>query len=326
MLRLAATFLAVAAVLAPAVAAAPAAPLPADATIAGVAVGGLGPIEAKRVLKDSLAPVYEQRPVAIRVNHRDTLVMPRQAGFVIYYDWMVARAFSLAGANKPVAVPMHLGVKNAARDAAVAAVGRKYYRAPRNARVRFGVTAIRRVRARLGHGLDQALVVKRLERELRHPTTGRVVEGRVIHVRPAITTSSLRRRYPAYISVDRATHTLRVFRALRLVRTYPVAVGRAGFETPAGLRHVLYKEKNPSWTAPNRPWAYPFQGQTFPPGNPNNPLRAWFIALGDGIGIHGTSEEWTVGSSASHGCIRMHAADVEQVARLTPVGTPVLIH
>ena len=326
MLRLAATLVTVAAVLAPAVAAAPPARLPDDATIAGVAVGGLGPIEAKRVLNDSLAPVYEQRPVAIRVNHHDTLVMPSQAGFVIYYDWMVERAFSLAGANKPVTVPMHLGVKNAARDAAIAAVGRKYYRAPRNARVRFGVTAIRRVRARLGHGLDEALVVKRLERELRQPTTGRVVEGRVIHVRPAITTSSLRRRYPAYISVDRATHTLRVFRALRLVRTYPVAVGRAGFETPAGLRHVLYKEKNPSWTAPNRPWAYPFQGQTFPPGNPNNPLRAWFIALGDGIGIHGTSEEWTVGSSASHGCIRMHAADVEQVARLTPVGTPVLIH
>ena len=55
-------------------------------------------------------------------------------------------------------------------------------------------------------------------------------------------------------------------------------------------------------------------------------LRAWFIALGDGIGIHGTSEEWTVGTSASHGCIRMHASDVEQVAKLTPVGTPVLIH
>jgi lipoprotein-anchoring transpeptidase ErfK/SrfK len=152
------------------------------------------------------------------------------------------------------------------------------------------------------------------------------VAGRIIHVRPAITTASLRKRYPAYISVDRGTHTLRVFRALRLVRTYPVAVGAAGFETPAGLRHVLYKDKNPSWTAPNRPWAYPYQGQTFPPGDPRNPLRAWFIALGDGIGIHGTSEEWTVGTSASHGCLRMHAADVNEVARLTPVGTPVLIH
>ena len=300
--------------------------LPDDATIANVAVGGMGPVEATRTVKATLAPVYETRPVAIRVSHKDTLVTPGAAGFVIYYDWMVKRAFALAGAHKPVAVPLHLGVKDALRDAAVANVAKKYYRAPRNARVRFGVTAIRRIRARVGHGLDQALVVKRLEQELRQPTTGRVVAGRMVRVQPAITTASLRKRYPAYISVDRATHTLRVFRALRLVRTYPVAVGAAGFETPAGLRHVLYKDKNPSWTAPNRPWAYPYQGQTFPPGDPNNPLREWFIALGDGIGIHGTSEEWTVGSSASHGCLRMHAADVNEVARLTPVGTPVLIH
>jgi lipoprotein-anchoring transpeptidase ErfK/SrfK len=326
MRRVAATIAMLAAVMAPAASAAVPERLPDGATIANVAVGGLGPIEAGHMVRDTLAPVYEKRPIAIRVKHKDTLVMPGEAGFVIFYDWMVDRAFRLAGAGKPVAVPLKLGVRNKERDAAIAKVAKQYYRAPRDAKVRFGVKAIRRVRARMGRALDQALVLRRLEKELRRPTTGRVVAGRVIHVRPAITTASLRKRYPAYISVDRGTHTLRLFRALRLVRTYPVAVGAAGFETPAGLRHVIYKDKNPSWTAPNRPWAYPYQGQTFPPGDSRNPLRAWFIALGDGIGIHGTSEEWTVGTSASHGCIRMHASDVDQVAKLTPVGTPVLIH
>jgi lipoprotein-anchoring transpeptidase ErfK/SrfK len=326
MLRVAATVATLVAVMAPAARAATPATLPAGSTIAGVAVDGLGPAEAKGVVSDTLAPVYEKRPIAIRVNHKDTLVMPSDAGLVIYYDWMVDRAFRLAGANKPVVVPLKLGVKNKERDAAIASVAKSYYHAPRDARVRFGVTAIRRVRARMGRALDQALVLRRLEKELRQPTTGRVVEGRVIRVRPAITTASLRQRYPAYISVDRASHTLRLFRSLRLVRTYPVAVGRQGYDTPAGLRHVIYKDKDPSWTAPNSPWAYPYQGQTFPPGDPRNPLRAWFIALGDGIGIHGTSEEWSVGTDASHGCIRMHASDVDQVAKLTPVGTPVLIH
>ena len=300
--------------------------LPPDATIAGVAVGSLDAAGATQTLHDSLGPVYEARPIAIRVHHKDTLVMPAQAGLVIAYDWMVKRAFALAGAGRPVAVPMHLAVKDAKFNAAIASVAKAYYRAPRDAKVRFGVTAIRRVRAKLGRALDPKSVRKGLDTELRHPTTGRVVPGRLVHVRPAVTTAGLRKRYPAYISVDRATHKLRLFRALRLVRTFPVAVGAAGFETPAGLRHVIYKDHNPSWTAPNRPWAYPYQGQTFPPGDPNNPLREWFIALGDGIGIHGTSEEWTVGTSASHGCIRMHASDVNEVARLTPVGTPVLIH
>jgi lipoprotein-anchoring transpeptidase ErfK/SrfK len=311
---------------APAATAADSAQLPSGSTIASVDVSGMDSAAATRAVREVIAPVYENRPIAIRVNHHDTLVTPAQAGLIVEYEWMVERAFALSHAGKPVVVPLHVAVKKVKLAAAVASAAKTVYRAPRNAKVRFGITAVRRVRARMGRGLDQARVRAGLDTELRHPTTGRVVTGRVVRVRPAITTASLRRRYPAYISVDRATHTLRVFRALRLVRTYPVAVGRAGFETPPGLRHVLYKERNPSWTAPNKPWAYPYQGQTFPPGNPNNPLREWFIALGDGIGIHGTSEEWTVGSSASHGCIRMHAADVDQVAALTPVGTPVLIH
>lgn len=300
--------------------------LPDDATIANIGVGGMGPIEAERTVRGALAPVYEDRPIAIRVNHKDKLVTPAKAGMAIDYERMVKRAFAVAGEGRPVAVRLRLRVNRKTLAASVAQVARRWYRAPRNARVRFGVTAIRRIRARMGRALDEKNVRVGLEAELRHPTTGRVVPGRLLRVRPAVTTASLRRRYPVYVSVDRGTHTLRLFRALRHVRTYPVAVGAAGFETPRGLRHVVYKDKNPSWTAPNRPWAYPYQGQTFPPGDPNNPLRAWFIALGDGIGIHGTSEEWTVGTSASHGCIRMRARDVSRLAPLVPVGSPVLIH
>src|SRR5215210_7779522 len=122
MLRLAGTVAAVFALAAPTASAATAERLPDDAVIAGVAVGGLGPVEAERTVKEGLGPVYEKRPIAIRVSHRDTLVMPGDAGLVIYYDWMVDRAFALASAHKPVAVPLHLGVKNKVRDAAIAKV------------------------------------------------------------------------------------------------------------------------------------------------------------------------------------------------------------
>jgi lipoprotein-anchoring transpeptidase ErfK/SrfK len=320
------TLVALAFAAAPAYAADESKRLPDGAVIAGVAVGGQGPIGAERAVRDALGPVYEARPIAVRVSHKDTLVMPAETGMTIDYAWMVTRAFELADAGKPVDVKVRVAVARKKLAAAVASVGRRVYRSPRNATVRFGVKSIRRVRARMGRALDEKPVRVALEGELRQPTTGRVVAGKVVHVKPAVTTASLRTRYPAYVSVDRDAHVLRLFRALRLVRTYPVAVGRAGFETPRGMRHVLSKQRNPSWTAPNRPWAYPYQGQTFPPGNPNNPLRAWFIALGDGIGIHGTSEEWTVGSSASHGCIRMRANDVNNLAPLVPVGAPVRIH
>jgi lipoprotein-anchoring transpeptidase ErfK/SrfK len=300
--------------------------LPDGSIIAGVAVGGLGPVEAQKAVHDAVAPVYEDRPVAVRVSHRDTVLTPADAGLIVQYKWMVDRAFALAGAGKPVAVPLRLSVAKQKLADAVASVAKRWYSAPRNARVRFGVTAVKRVRARMGRSLDDVAVRSALDAELRTPTDARVVAGKLKRVAPAVTTAKLRRIYPAYVSVDRGTHTLRLFRALRLVRTYQVAVGAAGYETPSGLRHVIYKDRNPSWTAPNRPWAYPYQGQTFPPGDSRNPLREWFIALGDGIGIHGTSEEWTVGTSASHGCIRMRARDVNRLAPLMPVGTPVLIH
>src|SRR4051794_20027976 len=189
----------------------PAPVLPPDATIAQVPVGNLDAAGAKQAVKDTLAPVYENRPIAIRVNHHDTLVMPKRAGLQIAYDWMVKRAFALSHAHKPVAVPLHVAVKDSQRNAAIAAVARTVYRAPRNARVRFGVTAIRRVRARLGRGLDEVAARKALDQELRRPTTGRVVAGRMVSIRPAVTTASLRSRYPAYVSVDKGSHTLRLF-------------------------------------------------------------------------------------------------------------------
>jgi L,D-transpeptidase catalytic domain len=125
--------------------------------------------------------------------------------------------------------------------------------------------------------------------------------------------------------LGRLRDQLREDERLRLVRTYPIAVGAAGYDTPSGLRHVVYKESNPPWQAPNRPWAGDLAGQTIPYGDPNNPIKSRFIGLGQGIGIHGTAENWSIGGRASHGCIRMRVPDVEALYEEVPVGTPVLI-
>src|SRR5437763_2816947 len=109
-----------AALLTPAATAATPQTLPDGATIANVAVGGMSADDAGHALRDALAPVYEKRPVAIRVAHHDTLVMPADAGLIVEYDWMVTRAFALAGAGKPVAVPLHLAIAKAKLAATVA--------------------------------------------------------------------------------------------------------------------------------------------------------------------------------------------------------------
>ena len=76
---------------------------------------------------------------------------------------------------------------------------------------------------------------------------------------------------------------------------------------------------------PNSPWAGELAGTTVDGGSAANPLKARWMGIVDGVGIHGTGEDGSIGSRASHGCIRMHVSDVIALYKRVPVGTPVLI-
>jgi lipoprotein-anchoring transpeptidase ErfK/SrfK len=89
---------------------------------------------------------------------------------------------------------------------------------------------------------------------------------------------------------------------------------------------VHSKALDPSWKAPESEWVPPeMQGIIYPPGDPNNPLTGAFIKLWNGIGIHGTRSLESLGTDASHGCIRMATEDVLALYPKVPVGTPVYI-
>ena len=76
---------------------------------------------------------------------------------------------------------------------------------------------------------------------------------------------------------------------------------------------------------PNSPWAGELAGQSVSGSDPSNPLKARWLGVSGSVGIHGTAEEWSIGSRASHGCIRMHVSDVIDLYPRVPLGTPVLI-
>jgi len=143
-------------------------------------------------------------------------------------------------------------------------------------------------------------------------------------VAPAVTTRELRRRYPSYLVVDRKAFQLRYYRRLSLARSYRIAVGRQGLETPAGLYDIQSKQVNPSWHVPNSSWAGDLAGKTIPPG-PRDPLKARWLGFNGSAGIHGTAEISSLGSAASHGCIRMAIPDVVALYRKVDVGTPVYV-
>lgn len=125
--------------------------------------------------------------------------------------------------------------------------------------------------------------------------------------------------------VDREAGRLTLFDRGRVARRYRVAVGAAGSETPAGVRRIVSKQIDPTWYAPNRPWTGELAGQTVPPDDPRNPLKARFLGIGGPFGIHGTSDESSIGQHASPGCIRMRVQDVIELYERVRIGTPVLI-
>jgi lipoprotein-anchoring transpeptidase ErfK/SrfK len=153
----------------------------------------------------------------------------------------------------------------------------------------------------------------------------RTVKAKVETVQPEVTTKDLAAQYPAYITVDRASFTLRLYENLKLSKEYTVAVGAQGYDTPSGVYDVQSMQVDPVWNVPNSDWAGDLAGTTVPGGAPENPLKARWIGFNGAAGIHGTSDVGSLGSAASHGCVRMDVPDVIDLYERVEVGTPVYI-
>jgi lipoprotein-anchoring transpeptidase ErfK/SrfK len=109
------------------------------------------------------------------------------------------------------------------------------------------------------------------------------------------------------------------------VKSYTVAVGALGFDTPAGMYSIQNKAVNPAWSVPNSDWAGSLAGTVVPGGVPENPLKARWLGIYDGAGIHGTDQTYSLGTAASHGCVRMSIPDVIELYDKVPVGAPIYI-
>jgi L,D-transpeptidase ErfK/SrfK len=112
-----------------------------------------------------------------------------------------------------------------------------------------------------------------------------------------------------------------VYQGNSLKVSYPVAVGREGWETPTGQFKVTSMVKNPGWTNP-------FTGEVMTFGADSPLGERWIQFWTDGenaIGFHGTPSRESVGRAASHGCVRMYNEDVRELYALVLVGTPVTV-
>jgi lipoprotein-anchoring transpeptidase ErfK/SrfK len=183
-----------------------------------------------------------------------------------------------------------------------------------------------RVRARSGVEVQRPKLTALLERALVSPSGSRTVKVPVkVTERPDRTFEDFAERYPVVLAVDRDAKVLRLYENLKLSRRYKIAVGKAGVETAAGRYKIREKTVNPTWHVPMSDWAGDLAGQTIPPDDPRNPLEARWMGFHDGQGIHGTDDVASLGTAASHGCIRMSVPDVKRLFRKVKVGTPLFL-
>jgi len=116
----------------------------------------------------------------------------------------------------------------------------------------------------------------------------------------------------------------------QVVKTYPIGIGRVGWETPLGVTTVVAKAVNPQWYVPasvrreHREMGNPLPS-VIPPG-PDNPLGTRVLKLEmPGYLIHGTNQPYGVGMRVSHGCVRLYPENIEYLYELVSIGEPVRI-
>lgn len=305
-------------------------------TIDGIDVGGMDADEAEaKVRSELLRPL--DKPLRATFRERTWSLPAAKLKVRADVEGAVARAVEvsregdlptrigryLGGDEVEAAISAHVDYSRRAVNQFVRDIADDLGRSPSDASVQPSADTLEVLASHPGRKLRDVLLTE----ELREAVAGdgpRTVRVHVHKTAPEVTTAEVAARYPSYLTLDRANFTLRLFKDLELTKTYTVAVGQEGLETPEGTYEIQAMEEEPTWYVPESDWAGDLAGQVIPPG-PDNPIKARWMAIFEGAGIHGTEETASLGSAASHGCVRMSIPDVEELYSQVEVGTPIFI-
>jgi lipoprotein-anchoring transpeptidase ErfK/SrfK len=303
-------------------------------TVGGVEIGGRSVDDARQVINEQVvAPLT--KPVVVNYGGDRYRLTPRQLHTTADVDGMLDEAIDksregslfervsryVKGSTVNADITPRVSYSQHAVDDFIADLAGRIDREAQNASIAPNGDRLEPTPGKPGVKLRQdemrALVISEVET----PGGGHKLSARVDKTRPEVTTKELASKYPTYILINRNEFKLLFFRSLKLAKTYPIAVGQVGLETPSGLYAIQDKQVDPVWHVPDSAWAGDLAGQDIPPG-PADPLKARWMGIFDGAGIHGTDDIGSLGSAASHGCVRMSIPDVIDLYDRVDVGTP----
>jgi lipoprotein-anchoring transpeptidase ErfK/SrfK len=303
----------------------PAGTIPAGVLVEGVDVSGLAGLDARQ-------RVYEQfvagrrAPMPVTFEGKGFTIAPDAVGYRADVDRAIMSAFQQAPVPGTwVDLPVAESVNRAKLRDVLTWRATQYSVAGRDAAVTLkGLTPVVR-KARVGVQIDVPKSVALLAPtfgETRPAAPYALVSRRV---RPTVTSVG------PVIVIQKSAFKLRLYKGttkrggavMKRIRTYPIAIGQPQYPTPTGNFSVIEKQVNPTWFPPDSPWAAGLE--PVPPGGSNPLGTRWIGTSAPAIGMHGTPNSSSIGSMASHGCIRMYMGDVENLYRRVSIGTPVFI-
>jgi lipoprotein-anchoring transpeptidase ErfK/SrfK len=301
-------------------------------SISGVDVGGLTRDQAVRAV-ERRADLTLGGDLTVRAAGYTWHVTPAALGMRADVEEAVDRAFALAGnlsmlsrvyhrvAGQPLSASVDLGYSydDARVEAFVAQVVGEVATRAVSAGIRLVDDQLVMRHSHPGQELRAQAAAERIRAALERQVDLVRLPLRTVEAR--ITDDSLAHT----IVVDISENELYLYDGFKVVKKYRVATAAEGFVTPVGTWSVVNKVENPSWTNPD-PTGWGAGMPLYIPPGPSNPLgtRALYLNA-PGIRIHGTTNVDSIGTYASHGCIRMLMPDVEELYPLVPIGTPVLV-
>jgi lipoprotein-anchoring transpeptidase ErfK/SrfK len=306
-------------------------------TVGGVDIGGRSADSARKIIKNEVVAPLRQ-PVVVTYAGKEFTLTSAELNQRADVEGMVDEAIEqsregsllervsryASGSEVDTDLEPQISYSEAAVEDFVAQLAGEINREAVDASLQPSGDRLSPEPGRKGFEVQEAEMQDLIKGQVQTPGRDEAIDAVVLKTIPDITQKELAKEYPTYLTIDRSSFTLRLFKNLKLAKKYTIAVGQVGYDTPSGLYHLQTKEVNPTWHVPESDWAGELAGQDIPPG-PGNPLVARWMGIIDGAGIHGTDDIGSLGSAASHGCIRMGVDDVIELFDKVEVGDPVYI-
>lgn len=305
--------------------------------VANVELGGLSEAQAREALQRELVDPLA-KPLVVKAHgerfklgvreldvHADVDGMLAEATAASREGWLPGRLWRYAtGGEIEQEIEPRVAYSEIAVERFVEQIALEVNRPAQNATIEPATTSLTAVQGQDGVEVREGELRRSIAEAIEEGGADRhVLEAPLERTKPEVTQGELANAYPVYLTVDRSSFTLRLFEDLKLAKEYTIAVGAVGWDTPAGLYNIQNKAVDPPWTVPE--WGGSLAGKTIPGGTAQNPLKARWLGIYDGAGIHGTDAVDSLGSAASHGCIRMAIPDVIELYDEVPVGAPIYI-